>query len=1761
MKMRLSIIGIRPRNTLFLLSSGCLLGMFTAAPVQAQQLAFPGAVGHGAYATGGRSGTVYHVTNLGNSGSGSFRDAVSQPNRIVVFDVGGYINLSSVVAVANNITIAGQTAPGDGIGIMGHEVSFTSRSNEIVRYVRFRPGSIASSTEDGINMGDGTNMIFDHISIEFAPYNDIDAHGTHGPHKLTFQNSIIADPTGQQFGCHSEGLGGNITWYRNLWANAHNRQPMAKMNTVYINNVIYNYQAGYTVANTSGHFTHDIVNNYFITGPSTTSPDSDFFQMNSNQIVYAVGNLRDSDNNGTLSGGATTPSPVVVTNGPWSSWTTNMFTASTAGAYFYGLSMVGAFSANNNLFYNTTNSLYRDQVDSQVLGEVMTLGTSGHMWTSQTQSGLGNNGYGSLDTAFNPVDTDQDGIPDYWELANGMSTNDASDAINLGPTGYTRVEEYLNWLISPHAIVQSNSLVNVDLWQYTVGFTNASPVYAVSNATNGTVTLLGDGHTAQFTPTASYAGMAGFDYTVTAGTGDAMTDTVSVVVSTLAPPPLPPAAPSGLTATAASATQINLLWADNSTNEISFLIERSTDNLTFTQIASVGANVAVYTNTALLPGTTYYYRVRASGTGGNSGYSSTAQATTLTIPALTWLGDGVSNKWDLGISTNWFNGVGAAVFSNAAAVTFDNAGSASPPVSMIGALQPLSVAVTGSQNYTLTGSGSLTGTMGLTKSGSGQLTLATNDAYSGGTTLNAGTLTLSAVGAAGSGTITLNGGTLAMGVGSLSVGNPLNVAAASTLIPNSGSLNGSISGGGTLNVLPSSQLTLVGSMSSYTGTIALGTSSVTLRFYGSTGSSGAVFDLGAGTASMRSRNGNVSINVGALLGGPNTIVSGATVGGSNTGATTYVIGALNTDTTYRGTITEDSGRATSYRTAVTKVGSGTLTLTGTNAFSGGVKVNGGTLLVDGIQGMLSNSVVTVATNALLGGNGYITGRVTVQSGGAIAPGESAGILTVSNGLTLVNTTLYFDLASVTNAGSNDSIAMRLGTLTLTGTNTVVPNFLDGVLTNGTYTLVSGGAATAGGATNLAWAGPTGTRQTMTLSTDTPGAILLNVTGNAATLSWQGANGNVWDLNNTTNWNNGGVTDSFFNADAVIFDDTSANGNVDITGTVRPRSIIVTNSTTAYTVTSTNGLVAGSTTLTKLGSGTLTLNGSNSFSGGTTVSDGTLVVNGSNAAGTGPITLNGGTLTLGASIGNALNVAAASTLNPGGNTLSGAISGGSTLSINITGGNTFTVAGSMTSFSGTFELGASTGFLQFNGSLGSSNAVFDLGSGSATLNNLNGGVTINLGALTGGTNTTLSGATSASASSTYLIGGNNTTTNFDGRITDGFGPTAVTKVGSGTWTLTGTNNNYAGGTTVSSGTLLVNNTTGSGLGSGPVGVRSGATLGGSGVIEAPVSLDGGGILAPGGSSVGALTMSGDYLFLNSASVLQYALGTNSDLTVVTSDLTLAGVLNITDAGGFSTGTYTLFTYGGSLATNGSASILTIGTVPDTNLVYTVDISSNGYVNLIVAPPPPVAGFTASPTNGVAPLAVTFTDTSTNTITDWYWDFGDGGTTNFAAATNPVHTYSAGSYTVTLVVSGPGGVSTNTRPNYITVLTPFQSWQMQYFGCTDCPQAAADADPDGDGMSNGAEFLAGTDPTNSLSGLRIISTEQQGDDVVITWTTAGGRTNAVQATAGDADGGYTTNFIDLSELIILPGSGDTTTNYVDVAGATNAPARYYRIRLVP
>jgi PKD repeat protein/endonuclease/exonuclease/phosphatase family metal-dependent hydrolase len=259
---------------------------------------------------------------------------------------------------------------------------------------------------------------------------------------------------------------------------------------------------------------------------------------------------------------------------------------------------------------------------------------------------------------------------------------------------------------------------------------------------------------------------------------------------------------------------------------------------------------------------------------------------------------------------------------------------------------------------------------------------------------------------------------------------------------------------------------------------------------------------------------------------------------------------------------------------------------------------------------------------------------------------------------------------------------------------------------------------------------------------------------------------------------------------------------------------------------------------------------------------------------------------------------------------------------------------------------------------------------------------------------------------------------------------------------------------------------------------------------------------------------------------------------------------------------------AVSVNATANTLSQGTYTDTirfsNTVTGVSVARAGSLAVFLRP---MANFTATPTNGPEPLTVTFTDISTGDISNRFWDFGDGDT--LSVTTNVVmHTYSPGNYSVTLIATGPVGVSTNTKPNHISAWTPFQSWQLQYFGCTNCPQAQAGADPLGKGMSNTNQFLAGLNPTNPASVFRITSILVQGTNTVITWKTAGGRTNILQGSPGDfgnESASYLNQFYTIPPPIIIPGVGDAITNFVDDGSwwgeFSNWPARYYRVRVQP
>ena len=1480
--------------------------------------AFPGALGFGSIVTGGRGKPVYHVTTLADSGPGSFRDAVGTSGRIIVFDVGGYISLLSAVSAKGNLTIAGQTAPGGGIGFKGGEISFAGQANIICRYLRVRPGSdTSSSTDDALSLYQAHNVILDHCSFEFAPWNNIDGVGdsTHVITNITFQNCIIADPTGQQFGCHSESVGGTWSWFYNLFVNSHNRNPLAKANTIFVNNVEYNCSAGYTT-HTSTPFKHDIINNYFIYGPASGG-NFPWYQIDNNQSMYFTGNLRDTSQDGVLNGSTSVPLPGyqgggTILGSPWSSLTAGIPTYTPQTAYRLTVSRAG--------------TLPRDDMDNLIVSQIKTLGNAptgtgagtagpgGGLYTSQTSTGLGNNGYGTITGGPAPLDSDGDAMPDYWETATGLNINNANDATNLTLSGYSQLEVYLNWLGDLHAIAAINTNLDIDLAQYASGFTNVSPVYSISNVVNGTVTLLPDGHTARYSPPANFVGRASFFFKVAGSDGTSMTNTLGLVVTGVAPP-----------------------------------------------------------------------------------------------QALTWRGDGIGNTWNIATTTNWLNGNTPSVFHTGDDVTFDNTGSNSPAINLATTLTPGGVTVAASNNYTFSGAGTLSGLGTLTKSGSGTLTIGTtNSLYSGNVFVNGGTLALTSGSSLGSANVNLNSGgifNLLSGSPSVFFGGSVSVSAGQSGTLASGQLangfSGSVASGdaaSTLNLSGSASFsgTSTAQLDGFTGTINI-LSGSTLRFSANSsgnnyGSLNPAFVI---NGTMQPRNAGNTILLGQISG------AGALSGpqsSAGTGDTLYLIGGNNADANFGGSISSNTAVAGS-TVSVTKTGAGTLTLAGWSTFTGTTTVSNGTLIVNGTN---SSSPAVVASAATLGGSGQIAGAVTINSGGTLAPGITVGTLNLASDLTLNTANLNFDLANVTTGGGgvNDLVSMSGGTLTLNGVSVIKPNYLNGSLAAGNYTLINGGAATTGSAANLAWGGVSGTRQTFTFDLSTPGTVLLAVSGStSAALLWRGTNGNNWNVT-TTNWLNPATAgpDKFFNTDTTLFNDTSTNGSVAIGGTVLPGAITVSNASLAYNFS--GGVIGGSTALQKTGAGSLTLSASNSFTGGTLIAGGDIFLTNDLAnqsgLGTGPVTLAGGTLTMFSSAATT-NASLWNLIVPGATTgrlnadaacdLYGSLTGSGTFNFFAPSTNT-TLYGDWSVFTGQINVltGAGGDFriANLNGLAG---ARLNLSNNVAAYVAVDPGTetTLEIGALSGSASAKLLGSPGDSIL-TWRIGAANSDATFAGTIAEQNTntTTAIVKTGSGTWTLSGSNS-YAGDTTVSAGTLRVNNPGGSGTGFGNLIIATGATLGGTGFIGSDATLNNGATLTPG-NSPGTLTFAGS-LTLNDSTVLQFELGTSSDLVVVGGNLFLTGQLKVTNAGGFGAGSYPLFTCAGALNLAG----LVLASAP-AGFNYSFDTNTPGTVKLVVAPtaPPSFGSLFLSGTNLVfsgsngVPLGNYFVICTTNLdtpLTNW------------------------------------------------------------------------------------------------------------------------------------------------------------------------------------
>ncbi len=488
---------------------------------------------------------------------------------------------------------------------------------------------------------------------------------------------------------------------------------------------------------------------------------------------------------------------------------------------------------------------------------------------------------------------------------------------------------------------------------------------------------------------------------------------------TVLPAPLAPVSLSAIPGNA----QVTLSWT-SVPGATGYYLYSGTDTGNETNLVVGNYTGTSYTNSSLINGTTYFYVVTSTNLNGESPDSPEASATpdvniVISPRSITWRGDGSANIWDVSGADNFQTNNVTTIFNNGDTVLFDNSGSNS--VNVAGTPQPALVTFSASKSYTLGGVGSISGTNKLIKMGSGTLTINNTNLYSGGTIISNSTVlpgNVSANGTAwGSGPITLMGGTIQFngygtrdnGDGWGGCGNSINVPVGQTgtlLLParfGSGTptFNGALTGGGTLNVtVEYVRDSFNGNWSAFTGRINVSAPANGSGAYYTTGdfrinnansyANAAIF-LNNGVNLYNINGNNQTIDIGEL-GGVATAYIGA---GGSTGPT-WRIGAKNTTNTYAG-ILADAGV-----TSLIKTGTGMLILSGAdNAYSGATTINGGILKVINTDGTATGyGSVNVANGGTLAGNGIIGGSVTVNSGGALAPGNPFGTLTLSNNLTL-----------------------------------------------------------------------------------------------------------------------------------------------------------------------------------------------------------------------------------------------------------------------------------------------------------------------------------------------------------------------------------------------------------------------------------------------------------------------------------------------------------------------------------------------------------------------------------------------------------------------------------------------------------------------------------------------------------------------------------------------------------------------------------------
>ncbi len=571
--------------------------------------AFPGAQGFGAYANGGRGGDVYTVTNLNSSGAGSLRygiETAPSSGRTIVFAVSGYIPINynsdtgnqTLRIVQNNVTIAGQTAPGDGIGLKDGRILMTG-NNSVIRHLRVRHGKYGGAG-DCMNLDSSAHdSIIDHISLMFSTDENI-----------SFFNSSLDNFSMQyctsSWGMERHNAGGlwdlvHGSCHHSLWAHHRTRNPKARPYGLleWVNNVTCHWRSeGFIMGDSESNvdWYANVVGCYFL-----SVPDYEFglkydaltkgriaSDGKPNFHLFLDNCLHDSDGDGILNGTDKGYDIVAGEPYPLAGTTSGTLSYDQASAAFVGAPIAvtvddpltaykKVLSSAGALRLDASASSLRDELDTLLIDSIIEQQSilvakdsprtptddhpeyaydppsNGEAQLAAEPYNITNSGFGTLNYSTAPVDTDGDGMPDYWENAlgtnpsvqehNNLFANDGHiiTASTFFPTdtpaGYTYLEEYLHFCAVPHASVQNSSNLLVDLNKYVLGFSN-TPLFTISNIHGGTIYQLNadaseeslTGPMIMFIPDADFAGRAGFSFNVTDAEGSTWIQQFAILV-------------------------------------------------------------------------------------------------------------------------------------------------------------------------------------------------------------------------------------------------------------------------------------------------------------------------------------------------------------------------------------------------------------------------------------------------------------------------------------------------------------------------------------------------------------------------------------------------------------------------------------------------------------------------------------------------------------------------------------------------------------------------------------------------------------------------------------------------------------------------------------------------------------------------------------------------------------------------------------------------------------------------------------------------------------------------------------------------------------------------------------------------------------------------------------------------------------------------------------------------------------------------------